>query len=91
MVRFKLQIISRAALLCWVKTSQLSCYSNFTNCRTILHIKTLRVKLVPITKGQSISKGNFGVFNSSKKTNLKIQIFALAYKGRNVSFVFWKN
>ena len=26
-----------------------------------------------------------------QKTNLKIQIFALAYMGRNVSFVFWKN
>ena len=38
-----------AAHLCWVKTSQLSCYSNLTNCWTILHIKTLRVKLVPIT------------------------------------------
>ena len=35
-----------------------------------------------------ISKGNFGVFNSSKKTNLKILILALAYWGRNFLFVF---
>ena len=40
-----------------------------------------------IVKGQLISKGNFGVFNSSK-TILKILIFALAYLGRNFSFLF---
>ena len=31
------------------------------------------------TKGQLISKRLFGVFNSTKKMNLKIQIFDLAY------------
>ena len=42
-------------------------------------------------KGHLISKCHFGVFNSSKKTNLKTLIFALAYWGRNFLFVFWKN
>ena len=36
------------------------------------------------SKGQLISKGNFGVSNSS--TNLKIFISALAYLGRDTSF-----
>ena len=39
-------------------------------------------------KGQLISKCLFCVFNSSKKTNLKIQIFALASWGRNSPFIF---
>ena len=39
------------------------------------------------TKGQLISKGNFSVFNSPKKMNLKMLIFALAYWGRNFLFV----
>ena len=38
------------------------------------------------TKGQLISKCLLGVSNSPK--NLKTQIFALAYWGRNFSFVF---
>ena len=43
------------------------------------------------SKGQSISKETFGVFNSSKKTNLKILIFVLGYWGKKFSFFFWKN
>ena len=35
---------------------------------------------------QLISKGNFSVFNM----NLEMLIFALAYWGRNFSFVFWE-
>ena len=41
-----------------------------------------------LLKDQLISKGNFGVFSSSKKQFL---IFALAYWGRNFSFGFLKN
>ena len=33
----------------------------------------------------------FVCFQFFQKSNLKIQIFALAYWGRNFSFVFWKN
>ena len=51
---------------------------------------SLKVKRFEV-KGQFISKYPFGVFNSSKKTNLKFLISALAYWGRNLSFVFWKN
>ena len=39
-------------------------------------------------KGQLISKCLFGISNSPKKTNLKTKIFALAYWGRNFSFIF---
>jgi hypothetical protein len=45
-----------------------------------------------LVKGQLISKGNFGVFNSPKnelKRNLEMLTFALAYLlGQNFFFVF---
>ena len=44
-----------------------------------------------LVKGQLISKGNFSVFNSPKKTNLKTKSFILDYWGRNFLFVFWEN
>ena len=43
------------------------------------------------TKGQLISESPFGVFNSSKKANLKILISAQAYWGSNLLFVVLKN
>ena len=48
----------------------------------VITILSLQEVLKPVaTKGQLISKGKFSVFNSLKKTNLKILIFALAYWG----------
>ena len=46
---------------------------------------------VELSKGQSISKCLFWCFQFSQKTNLKTQIFALAYLGGNFSFIFWEN
>ena len=40
------------------------------------------------SKGQLISKGNFSVFNSHKKMNLKMLIFALAYWGQKLFIRF---
>ena len=44
-----------------------------------------------VGRGQLISKGDLSVSNSSKKMNLKMLTFALAYWDRNFSFVFCEN
>ena len=47
--------------------------------------------LVSGSKGQLIFIRLFLCLQFSQKTNLKTQIFALSYRGRIFSFVFWEN
>ena len=58
----------------------------------LLTLKNQVVMIFFFAKGQLISKGHFGVFNSSKKQTWKFNFLPyLAYLGRDFSFVFWKN
>ena len=46
-------------------------------------------KLSIVSKGHLTLKGNFSAFNYPKKMNLKMLIFALAYKAQKFPVCFW--
>ena len=72
-------------ILCTLKRGNNSWYVSFGIQSWLLHIQSEHAE--ETTKGQLMY---FWCLQFFQKTNLKTLIFALAYWGRNFSFIFWK-